>query len=316
MDQWSAHGSTGDHNLFLLFSCHKHSAGTKSPHHRHLPPSSNFPFPLITVALWFSPCSPFRNRAVLIISARSWFTSPSPLPLSIMLVFQQVPPLTNTPSLPPSQLLSPHPPISLHQGWLLPLQTHLSMHLFLILSLSSHHTVASVFLNPSRPWKTDSRRGADTIRGWSGGGGGVVCTAKPFCSTAISKRGHRRCCCIDQEDWKSPPTCDLLDTGDKNSPSPWRPSYQKDTLFFSTCQSVKKFLCCHPSIGEKYHRYRVKLSIGFNQPPIQWCRSLFASKMLNNFSNFSIPSVFQPCHFVVIWISWWAVLSRTGMMSQ
>lgn len=222
------------------------------------PPSSNFPFPIITVAVWFSLCSPpFRTWAVLIISAYSWFTSPWPLSSSIMPVFQQVPPLTNTPSLPPSQLLSPHPPISLHQGWLLPLQTHLSMHLFLILSLSSQHTVPSVFLNPSRPWKTDSRRSVDTIRRWSGGGGGVVCTAKPFCSTAISKRGHRQCRWIDQEDWRSPPTCD---TGDKNSPSPWRPSYQKDTLFFSTCQRVKKFLRFHPPIWAKRRGYWVTLN--------------------------------------------------------
>lgn len=96
VDQWSAHGSTGDHNLFLLFSCHKHSAGTKSLRHHHLPPSSNFPFPLITGALWFSPCSPFRNRAVLIISARSWFTSPSPLSLSIMPFFFPVCRLSRT----------------------------------------------------------------------------------------------------------------------------------------------------------------------------------------------------------------------------
>lgn len=67
----------------------------------------------------------------------------------------------------------------------------------------------------------------------------------------------------------------------------------KRHIVFSTCQRVKKFLHFHPSIGEKYRSYRVKLSIGLNQLPIQWCRSLFASKMLNNLSNFSIPSEFQ-----------------------
>lgn len=116
-------------------------------------------------------CLHFVTEAcsVLIISVEPWFTFLWPLSPSILPAFQQAPHLTNAASPPPSPLLSPHPPISLHQGWLLPLQTCLSMHLFLILELSFQHPVPSVFYNPSLPWQTDRRHYTDTSRGWSSG---------------------------------------------------------------------------------------------------------------------------------------------------
>lgn len=163
----------------LLSLRHKQSTLTKSPHHHHFPlhliPPFRRRFPSVIFALLSSilqpghaQCSPRLRRPDSLPSA------PLPPPPSFMPAFQQAPPLANTPSPPPSQLFPPHPPISLHQGWLLPLQTHLSMHLFLILSLSFHHRVPSVFLNPSRPWKTDATAltpSGDGAGGWGGGRG-------------------------------------------------------------------------------------------------------------------------------------------------
>lgn len=163
----------------LLSLRHKQSTLTKSPRHHHFPlhliPPFHRRFPSVIFALLSSILQPSHAQCSLHLRRPDSLSSASlpPIHPSIMLAFQQAPPLANTPSPPPSQLFPPHPPISLHQGWLLPLQPHLSMHLFLILSLSFHHRVPSVFLNPSRPWKTDRRHGADTIRGWSRGWGGA-----------------------------------------------------------------------------------------------------------------------------------------------
>lgn len=46
-------------------------------------------------------------------------------------------------------------------------------------------------------------------------------------------------------------TCDLLDTGDKNNPSPWLPSHQKDTFcIFHMLMREKSFFAFTISLGE------------------------------------------------------------------
>ena len=205
-----AQGSPGQ-LLFLLSSrCKQHSHQEPSP--SPFPSSSNFLFPWITFTdfrfalLLFAagPCS------VLIISAYSWHASLQRLSPSIM------PALTSTTS------RKTHPRLHLLSSYLLILLSfsirpdccHFSRVcpcFFLILSLSFHHRVPSVFLNPSRPWKTDTRHGADT----SGDGAEVGWSAplNHFAPQLLVKHATD-IVAVDQEDLKPPPTGDLLDTGD------------------------------------------------------------------------------------------------------
>lgn len=76
--------------------------------------------------------------------------------------------------------------------------------------------------------------------GWSGGGAGVVCTAKPFCSTAISKRGHRQCCCRSGRLKISPHLWFIGHRGQKQPFPETTLLSKRHIVVFFTCQCVKK----------------------------------------------------------------------------
>lgn len=223
------------HLLFLLSSLHKQNTVTQSLHHHHFLlhlissfheslSLCNFCLALLHFATGFC--------AVLIISTWSWLTSPQPLSPSIMLAFQQAPPLTNTPSPPPSQLLSPHPPISLHHGWLLPLQTHLSMHLFLILSLSTTEFPLSFSIHLAPGKQTDataltpSGNGAVAEVGWSA-------PLNHFAPQLLVKEATDSVA-VDQQDWKSPPPVIYWTQGTKTT-LPCDYPLIKETPFLRQC---------------------------------------------------------------------------------
>lgn len=255
VDQWSAHGSTADHSPFTVSpllapqTMHSHQKPWLSP----FPPSSNFPFPWTTFTLWFSPCSfPFCHQATR--SARHICAVLTHFPIAPLSIYHagfstSAASHKHTLASTFSALISS----SSHQSpsGLTAATSDPSVHASLSHSLPLFPPQSSLCLSQSI-LPLENRQ---TPRRWHHQGMEEVGWSAPlnhFAPQLLVKEATDSVA-VDQEDWKSPPTCDLLDTGDKNNPYMWPPSYQKDTLcFFTQWKNTKKFLCFYPSIGVNY----------------------------------------------------------------
>lgn len=150
-----------------------------------------------------------------------------------MPAFQQALLLTNAPSPPPSQLLSP--PISLHQSWLLPLQTCPSMHLFphsppFFAAHSSLCLSQSISLSEKQTGATRlTPAGVEAVGGST--------TLKHFARQLLVKETTDS---IVEHQVQNRPTSDLLDTQDKSKSTPLLHFYQKDSFCIIMCQQCER----------------------------------------------------------------------------
>lgn len=191
------------HLLFLPSSRHKKGAITKSPRHRHLPLLLISPFQkslLFSDFFFFFYLALLQSESGAMSSSHHTYLALIHFPIAPFSIYHagfsaSAASHEHTLSSTFSALISS----SSHQSpsGLTAATSDPSVHASLSHSpplFPPHSSLClSQFILP--PGKQTDATALTPSGGWSGGGAGVVCTAKPFCSTAISKRGHRQCCC-------------------------------------------------------------------------------------------------------------------------